>query len=114
VSTITLSCGPLFIKEGGEFAMNGTAFARAGEQVVDNITEFAEKARDISERVKEQWGDTYHDFRKGARRARVAAQEGIDEARKQIKAKPLRSVGVVAGVAFTFGLLTGVVIGRRR
>jgi ElaB/YqjD/DUF883 family membrane-anchored ribosome-binding protein len=94
--------------------MNGTAFARAGEQVVDNITEFAEKARDISERVKEQWGDTYHDLRKGARRARIAAAEGVIEARRQIKAKPLRSVGVVAGFAFTFGLLTGIAIGKRR
>jgi ElaB/YqjD/DUF883 family membrane-anchored ribosome-binding protein len=94
--------------------MNATAFARAGEQVRDNITEFADIARDFSERVKDQWGDTYSDIRKGARRARVAAQEGIDEARKQIKAKPLRSVGIVAGFAFTFGLLTGVAIGRRR
>lgn len=94
--------------------MNNAAFARAGEQVRDNITEIAERARDISSKVKEQWGDTYHEIRKGARRAKVAAQEGMDEARKQIKARPLRSVGVVAGLAFTFGLLTGVAIGRRR
>jgi ElaB/YqjD/DUF883 family membrane-anchored ribosome-binding protein len=94
--------------------MNNAAFARAGEQVRDNITEIAERARDITSVVKDQWEDTYHQLRKGARRAKVAAQEGMDGARKQIKARPLRSAGVVAGFAFTFGLLTGIVIGRRR
>ena len=94
--------------------MNNAAFARAGEQVRDNITEIAERARDISSVVKDQLDDTYHQIRKNARRAKVAAQEGIDEARKQIKSRPLRSAGVVAGVAFAFGLLTGVAIGRRR
>ncbi len=94
--------------------MNNAAFARAGEQVRDNITEIAERARDISAVVKEQLDDTFHEVRKGARRARLAAQEGIEGARKQIKAQPFRSVSVVAGCAFTIGLVTGFAIGRRR
>lgn len=94
--------------------MNNAAFARAGEQVRDNITEIAEKARDISAMVKDQLDDTYHQVQKNARRARLVARESVQEARRQIKARPLRSVAAVAGCAFTCGLLAGVIIGRRR
>ena len=94
--------------------MNNAAFARAGEQVRDNITEIADRARDISAVVKGQWDDTYHQVRKGARRARLAALESMDGARKQIKARPLRSAAVVAGCAFSIGLVTGIFACRRR
>jgi len=94
--------------------MNNAAFARAGEQVRDNITEIAERARDITSLVREQWDDTYHQVKKGTRRARLAALESMESTRKQIKARPLRSAAVVAGGAFAIGLLTGIAICRRR
>lgn len=94
--------------------MNNAAFARAGEQVRDNITEIAERARDITAVVKEQWDDTFHNVKKGARRARLATLETMEGARKQIKARPLRSAATVAGTAFAVGLFAGIAIGRRR
>jgi len=33
----------------------------AGEQVKNNVAEMAEKARDISKKMKDQWSDTYRD-----------------------------------------------------
>lgn len=94
--------------------MNNAAFARAGEQVRDNITEIAERARDIGTVVRDQWDDTFHQIKKGTRRAKLAAREGMDGARKQIKARPLRSAAVVAGCAFSIGFITGLVACRRR
>ena len=64
--------------------------------------------------VRDQLDDTYHQVQKNARRAKLVAREGVHEARRQIKARPLRSVAAVAGCAFTCGLLAGVIIGRRR
>lgn len=82
----------------------------AGEQ----LTDIADKARDISTRVKERWNDTYRDLERGARKARAAAEEGVDDARRRIKARPLATVAAVAGGAFAVGLLAGWIVGHRR
>lgn len=84
------------------------------ENAGDQLTDIAGKARDISSRVKERWNDTYRDVERGVRKARVAAEEGVDDARRRIKARPIATVAAVAGGAFAVGLLTGWIVGKRR
>jgi len=85
----------------------------AGEQVRANVAEIADKAREISDKVKEQWGDTYHDLEKGVRRAQVAGERSLDDARKRIKGQPITAVATVGIAAFAVGLLAGLVLGRK-
>jgi ElaB/YqjD/DUF883 family membrane-anchored ribosome-binding protein len=86
---------------------------RTGEQVRANLAEMADKARNITVKVKEQWDDTYHDLERGVRRAKFAAEEGVDGVRRQIKSRPLTMVTSVAAASFAVGLLAGVLLGRR-
>ena len=85
----------------------------ASEQVKNNVAEMAEKARDISNKVKEQWGDTYRDLEKGVRRAQKAGERGLDDARERIKDQPITSVATVGIAAFAIGLFAGLVLGRK-
>ncbi|HMF89292.1 MAG TPA: hypothetical protein VKL40_01525 [Candidatus Angelobacter sp.] len=82
----------------------------AGGQVAD----IADKAREISTRVKDRWNDTYRDVERAARRAKLAAEEGVDDVRRGIKGHPIATVAAVAGGAFALGLLTGWIVGNRR
>ena len=93
--------------------MKTETFTRKGEQVRANLADMADKARDISVRVKEQWDDTYHDLYRGVRRARVAAEDRVDDVRYQIKSRPLTVVASVAAGAFCIGLLTGLFLGKK-
>jgi len=90
--------------------MRTEAFGRAGEQVRD----IADKAKEISNKVREQWDDTYHDVERSVRRARIAAEGSLDDARRQIKDKPITVVGSVAAGAFALGLVAGFILGRNR
>jgi len=90
--------------------MAGEGFGRAKEQVRD----IADKAKEISEKVREQWDDTYRDVERSVRRARIAAEGGLDDARKQIKNRPITIVASIAGGAFAVGLVTGFLLGRNR
>jgi|GEM_PF-6596282 ElaB/YqjD/DUF883 family membrane-anchored ribosome-binding protein len=85
----------------------------AGEQVRANVAEMAEKARDISNKVKEQWGDSYRDLEKGVNRAKVAGERSLKDARKQIQDKPMTAVAIVGIAAFAIGLFAGLVLGRK-
>jgi len=86
---------------------------KAGEQVRANVAEIAEKARDISSKVKEQWGDTYRDLERGVRRAQVAGERGLDDARERIKDQPITAIATVGIAAFAIGLFAGLVLGRK-
>jgi len=93
--------------------MKTESFTRAGEQIRANVSEMADKAREITDKVKEQWDDTYHDLERSARRVRSAADERADDFRRQIKSRPLAVVASVAAGAFSLGLLAGLLLGRR-
>ncbi len=93
--------------------MKNESVARAGEQVKASVAEIAEKAKDITVKVKEQCEETYNDIERGVRRAKLATEQGIDDVRRGIKKSPLVTVTSVAAGAFGIGLLTGWLIGRR-
>ncbi len=84
------------------------------EHAGDQLTEIAEKARDVSTRVKDRWTDTYRDVERGVRRAKLAAEEGVDDTRRKIKERPIATVAAVGGGAFAVGLLAGWIAGRKR
>lgn len=87
--------------------------SRMGTQVVDNMADIAEKARDLSAKVKERLDETYNDLGRTVRRAKAAADDRIDDVRGTIKDRPLTSVATVAASAFAVGILTGWLLGRK-
>jgi ElaB/YqjD/DUF883 family membrane-anchored ribosome-binding protein len=93
--------------------MKNERLARAGEQVKTNVAEIAEKAKDITVRVKNQCEETYNDIERGVRRAKLAAEDGIADVRRGIRKSPFITVTSVAAGAFGIGLLTGWLISRR-
>jgi hypothetical protein len=47
------------------------------------------------------------------KRVKFATEERMDDVRRQIKSRPLTVVGSVAAGAFSLGLLTGLLLGRK-
>jgi ElaB/YqjD/DUF883 family membrane-anchored ribosome-binding protein len=86
---------------------------RMANQVLDNVAEIAEKAKDLSAKVKERLDDTYHDLDRTVRRAKAATEDRLDDFRQQVKSRPLTSVATVAAGAFAVGILTGWLLGRK-
>ena len=86
---------------------------RMANQVLDNVAEIAEKAKDFSAKVKERLDDTYHDLDRTVRRAKAATEDRLDDVRQQVKNRPLTSVAAVAAGAFAVGILTGWLLGRK-
>jgi ElaB/YqjD/DUF883 family membrane-anchored ribosome-binding protein len=97
---------------GGLF-MNAEHISRVGTQVRDNVAEFAEKAKDLSTKVRERLDDTYRDLGRSVKRAKAVAEDRLDEVRSHVKRRPLTSVATVAAGAFAVGILTGWLLGRR-
>lgn len=85
----------------------------AGTQMKENLADIAEKARDLSTKVRERLDETYQDLGKTVRRAKSAAEDRIDDVRSTVRKRPLTSVASVAAGAFAVGLLTGWLLGRR-
>jgi ElaB/YqjD/DUF883 family membrane-anchored ribosome-binding protein len=93
--------------------MKAENISRMGNQVRENMADIAEKARDLSTKVKERLDDTYNDLGRTVRRAKAAAEDRLDDVRGHVKARPLASVATVAAGAFAVGILTGWLLGRR-
>ena len=93
--------------------MKAENISRMGSQVKDNMADIAEKARDLSAKVKERLDDTYNDLGRTVRRAKAAAEDRLDDVRSTVKAQPIASVATVAAGAFAVGLLTGWLLGRK-
>ena len=79
----------------------------------DNVAEIADKARDLSAKVKDRLDETYKDLNRTVRRAKDATEDRIDDLRDQVKSRPLASVAIVGAAAFAVGILTGWLLGRK-
>jgi len=85
----------------------------AGTQMKESLADIAEKARDISARVKERLDETYRDLGQTVRRAKTAAEDRIEDVRTTVRKRPITSVAAVAAGGFAVGLLLGWLLGRR-
>jgi len=94
--------------------MNAETLVQAGEQVKAGFSEISGRVKDFSGNLAERWNDTRKDFERRGRQIKTATQDGIDEARHRIKARPITYVAAFASGAFALGLLTGWIIGKRR
>jgi ElaB/YqjD/DUF883 family membrane-anchored ribosome-binding protein len=79
----------------------------------DNVAEIADKARDLSSKVKDRLDETYNDLGRTVRRAKAATEDRLDDVRDHVKKRPLTSVATVAAGAFAVGILTGWLLGRK-
>jgi ElaB/YqjD/DUF883 family membrane-anchored ribosome-binding protein len=93
--------------------MNADTLAHATEQAKAELSEIADRLRDLSETVTERCRERYRDAEYGARKLRIAVEKGIDDTRREIKSHPLASVAVAASGAFFLGGLAGRFAGRR-
>jgi ElaB/YqjD/DUF883 family membrane-anchored ribosome-binding protein len=93
--------------------MNAENLSRMGTQVRDNVAEFAEKAKDLTAKVRDRLDDTYRDLGRSVRRAKAAAEDRLDDVRSHVKRRPLASLATVAAGAFAVGILTGWLLSRR-
>jgi ElaB/YqjD/DUF883 family membrane-anchored ribosome-binding protein len=93
--------------------MNAENISRMGTQVKDNVAEIAEKARDLSAKVKERLDETYDDLGRTVKRAKAVAEDRLDDVRSHVKKRPITSIATVAAGAFAVGILTGWLIGRK-
>ncbi len=87
--------------------------SRMGDQVKENMADIAEKARDLSAKVKERLDETYDDLGRTVRRAKAAAETHLDDVRTTVKDRPLTSVVTVAAGALGVGILIGWLLGRQ-
>jgi ElaB/YqjD/DUF883 family membrane-anchored ribosome-binding protein len=79
----------------------------------DNVAEIADRARDLSAKVKDRLDETYNDLDKTVRRAKAATEDRLDDVREHVKNRPLASVATVAAGAFAVGMLTGWLLGHK-
>lgn len=89
--------------------MNAATLSRAKDHARGGVSDAADKLRDISETIAERCLDGYRDAERNVRRLRIAAEERVDDTRRQIKAHPLAAMALVA----SGGLLLGGILGRR-
>jgi ElaB/YqjD/DUF883 family membrane-anchored ribosome-binding protein len=82
-------------------------------ELKDNVAEIADRARDLSAKVKDHLDDTYNDLNRTVRRAKAATEDRLDDVRAHVKDRPLASVATVAAGAFAVGILTGWLLGRK-
>ena len=90
--------------------MNTETLANTGEQVRLGLSEFAGKVKGISDDVTDLWRTARADAGRGARKAKIAAEERIAETRHRIKSRPLSSVAIVASGAFLLGGVVGWIV----
>lgn len=90
--------------------MRAQALTRATKEGVSGA---AGRLFEISEEFAARCRDSYRDAERGVRRLRIAAEEGVDHTRRQIKAHPLATAALVAGGAFLLGSLVSKRKGRR-
>jgi ElaB/YqjD/DUF883 family membrane-anchored ribosome-binding protein len=85
----------------------------AGTQMKENLAGIADKARDLSAKVKERLDETYNDLGRTVRRAKTVAEDSIEDVRSTVRKRPITSVASVAAGGFAVGLLLGWLLGRR-
>jgi ElaB/YqjD/DUF883 family membrane-anchored ribosome-binding protein len=78
----------------------------------DNVAEIADRARDLSAKVKDRLDETYNNLNRTVRRAKDATEDRLEDLRDHVKSRPLASVSAVAAGAFALGMLTGWLLGR--
>jgi len=87
--------------------MKAENISRMGTQVRDNVAEIADKARDLSAKVKDRLEETYSDLERTVRRAKTATEDRLEDVRDRVKERPLTSVATVAAGSLAVGILIG-------
>lgn len=85
-----------------------------GEQLKSNFVGAVDKAKEVSEEIRERVGSGYRTVHQGLKQAKVATEDVIEGARHEIKERPLTITAAAAIGGFAIGLLAGWVIASRR
>jgi ElaB/YqjD/DUF883 family membrane-anchored ribosome-binding protein len=79
----------------------------------DNVAEIADRARDLSAKVKDRLDETYNDLNRTVQRAKTATEDRLGDVRDRVKERPLTSLATVAACSFAVGILAGWLLGRQ-
>jgi ElaB/YqjD/DUF883 family membrane-anchored ribosome-binding protein len=88
--------------------------ASLGEQLRTNFEGAVDKAKEVSDGIRERVGSGYHSIHQGLKHAKVATEDAIEGARHEIKERPLTITTAAAIGGFAIGLLTGWLIASRK
>ena len=84
------------------------------EDLKTGASEVAEMARDISSRAGRKLDTAYNNARRSMRHFKVAAEDAVEDTRREIKDNPLTAVTLAAAGAFVIGMAAGWLASRRR
>jgi hypothetical protein len=91
--------------------MRTETLTQVGEEVK---TRLSDTVKDLSEGFTNRCKETYDAAQRGARRVRIAAEEGLEGTRERIKTHPILFVALAASGAFALGCLAGWFAGQDR
>ena len=83
------------------------------EQLKARFDDTLDKAKEISEQIKQGVDTTYRSIGRGVRRMKVASEEADEDVRDGIKKRPLTTVAAVGAGTFALGLLAGWLLTRK-
>lgn len=91
--------------------MKPETFAQAREQVKTGLSDVV---RDFSDSVTNRWKETHDAAQRGAKKVKIATEEGVEGTREKIKSHPILFVTLAASGAFVLGCLAGWIAARDR
>jgi len=94
--------------------MNLDNVAYVGQQVKNEFAEAVEKTKEFPAKFKKGVDVAYKQVAKGVRHTKAAAEEAVDDTRRNIKANPFAAVGIAAGVGVGVGVFAAWMVARKR
>jgi ElaB/YqjD/DUF883 family membrane-anchored ribosome-binding protein len=85
-----------------------------GEQLRSNFTGAVDKAKEISEGIRDHVDSSYRAIGRGIKEVKAGTEDAVKKTRHAIKERPLTTVATVGIAGFALGLLAGWVIAKRR
>lgn len=94
--------------------MGTDTIAVATEQIKSEIIEGVEKLKEFSGAIKDNFEVAQKEIRRGVQRSKKAAENVLDDARYNIKSRPVTWIAASAGAGLVLGLALGWAVAYRR
>lgn len=82
--------------------------------VAEQVTEFGGRMNEMAEGVRAKVESAQQDLNRNLRRAKVKAEDMLEEGRHEIKTRPLAAVSVFMIAGLAIGFVAGMLISNRK